>query len=150
LTTGNGPRRFADDEAIRRIGRRLLDRSLPKEEWTHEAHLAACLWILTERPDIIPDRDMRAIISGYNVAVGGVNDDYSGYHETITHSFIAGVRRWLARTNATSLLDRVNGLLEQPEGQRDWPLRSYSRERLFSVEARRARIDPDREYYTEN
>jgi hypothetical protein len=28
-------------------------------------------------------------------------------------------------------------------GRRDWPLRFYSRERLFSVEARRGHVEPD-------
>jgi hypothetical protein len=143
MTIGDGPRLFADGDAIRRIGLGLLDRSLPREEWTHEAHLAACLWIVTERPEIVPETEMRAIISGYNEAVGGVNDDEGGYHDTITHSYIAGVRSWLARTRASSLLDRVNGLLVEPEGQRDWPLRFYSPELLFSVAARRGRVDPD-------
>lgn len=137
------PRLFHEAEEIRRIGHGLLDHSLPKEGWTHEAHLAACLWIVTERPEIDPDRDMRAIISGYNEAVGGVNDDKGGYHDTITHCFIAGVRSWVARTGEAELLARVNGLLLAPEGQRDWPLRFYSRERLFSVEARRNFIAPD-------
>ncbi len=41
------------------------------------------------------------------------------------------------------LLAAVNGLLAAPEGQRDWPLRFYSRERLFSVEARRKFVAPD-------
>ncbi|WP_347270588.1 hypothetical protein [Rhizorhabdus histidinilytica] len=143
MAIGEGPRLFADDESIRHVGRGLLDRSLPKAAWTHEAHLAACLWIVVERPDIDPARDMRAIISAYNVAVGGVNDDRQGYHDTITHCFIAGVRGWLARTGAGTLVDRVNGLLEAPEGQRDWPLRFYSRDRLFSVAARRALVAPD-------
>lgn len=139
------PRLFADGEAIRRIGRGLLDRSLPKAEWTHEAHLAACLWIVTERPDIDPATDMRGIISRYNETVGGVNDDHGGYHDTITHVFIAAVRSWLARSAETGLLARVNGLLTSAEGHRDWPLRFYSRERLFSVEARRHFIAPDRD-----
>jgi hypothetical protein len=143
MTTGEGPRPFADDEAIRRVGHGLLDRTLPSEEWTHEAHLAACLWIVVERPDIDPARDMRGIISAYNVAVGGVNDDHHGYHDTITQSFVAGVLTWLARAGTETLVDRVNGLLAAPEGQRDWPLRFYSRERLFSVEARRGLIGPD-------
>jgi hypothetical protein len=143
MTTEEEPRLFADDEAIRHIGRGLLDRSLPKEEWTHEAHLAACLWIVTERPEIDPARDMRGIISGYNEAVGGVNDDRNGYHDTITHCFIAGVRNWLKRSDGTTLVERVNGLLLEPEGRRDWPLRFYSHHRLFSVEARRAFIEPD-------
>jgi hypothetical protein len=137
------PRFFADADHIRAIGRGLLDRSLPKQEWTHEAHLAATLWIIVERPDIVPETDMRAIISDYNAAVGGVNDDKGGYHDTITHGFIAGIRHWLARSAADNLLDRVNGLLISEEGRRDWPLGFYSRDRLFSVEARRNRVDPD-------
>ena len=134
---------FADDAAVREIGLGLLDRSLPKARWTHEAHLAACLWIVTERPDIDPDRDMRGIISAYNHAAGGVNDDHHGYHDTITHSYIAGVRNWLIRCPHRSLVDRVNGLLREPEGARGWPLRFYSRELLFSVTARRNFTLPD-------
>ena len=37
----------------------------------------------------------------------------------------------------------VNGLLGSEMGRRDWPLRFYSRERLFSVEARRGYVEPD-------
>jgi hypothetical protein len=37
----------------------------------------------------------------------------------------------------------VNELLLSPMGRRDWPLRFYSRERLFSVEARRNFVPPD-------
>lgn len=138
-----GPRLFADDEAVRHIGRGLLDHSLPKESWTHEAHLAACLWIVTERSEIDPSRDMRGIISSYNEAVGGVNDDMGGYHDTITHCLIAGVRSWLARSDASTLVERVNGLLIAPEGRRDWPLRFYSRDLLFSGSARRAQAVAD-------
>lgn len=139
------PRLFTDEASIERVALGLLDRSLPKEEWTHEAHLAACLWIVTQRPDIDPDKDLRTIIGGYNAAVGGVNDDHNGYHETITRCFVIGVRHWLARTGATTLVRQVNGLLESDEGQRDWPLRFYSRNRLFSVEARRDFVAPDGE-----
>lgn len=142
-TIEEGPRLFADDESIRHVGRGLLDRSLPRKEWTHEAHLAATLWIMVERPEIDPARDMRGIISRYNATVGGVNDDYHGYHDTITHCFIVGVRNWLGRAGAEGLVERVNGLLGEPEGRRDWPLRFYSRDRLFSVSARRGLIEPD-------
>lgn len=137
------PRLFASEDSIDRIARGLLDRSLPKEEWTHEAHLAACLWIVTQRPDIDPARDLRAIIGGYNAAVGGVNDDHHGYHDTITRCFVIGVRHWLARTGATTLVERVDGLLGSDEGTRDWPLRFYSKDKLFSVEARRGFVEPD-------
>ena len=136
------PRPFADDAAVRRVGEGMLARSLAKSEWTHEAHLATCAWLILERPDIGPERDLPDLIRGYNESVGGVNDATQGYHETITQVSIRGVRRSLARSDG-ALVDRVNALLHAPEGRRDWPLRFYSRERLFSAEARLGWVEPD-------
>jgi hypothetical protein len=141
--TDPSPRLFKNNAEIRRIGDGLLDRSLPRADWTHEAHLAACHWIVTERPDIDPGNDMRGIISGYNEAVGGVNDDTQGYHETITCCFVRAVRLHLATAGQGSLVERVNALLTSPFGTRDWPLAFYSRERLFSIAARCAFVEPD-------
>jgi hypothetical protein len=138
------PRLFADDSTVRYVGEGLLTRTLPRAEWTHEAHLAACTWLLVERPDIEPERDLPDIIRRYNESVDGVNDETQGYHETITQCFISGVRRYLAQAAADlPLADKVNGLLRSPEGGRDWPLRFYSKERLFSIEARLVRVEPD-------
>ncbi|QEA17622.1 hypothetical protein FRF71_14800 [Novosphingobium ginsenosidimutans] len=128
---------------MRRIGNGLLDCTLPRAEWTHEAHLAACLWLLTERPDILPERDLPAIIRRYNESVGGVNDDTQGYHETLTQLYIRGVRRFLTDSRADGLAERVNALLSSAVGAREWPLRFYSREVLFSVAARRGWIAPE-------
>lgn len=136
-------RLFADAADVRRIGTGLLDCTLPRADWTHEAHLAACLWLLTERPDILPERDLPAIIRRFNESVGGVNDDTQGYHETLTQLYIRGVRQFLAGCDAVDLLARVNTLLAGPFGRRDWPLRFYSRDTLFSVAARRGWIEPD-------
>jgi hypothetical protein len=137
-------RPFADPHAIRRIGEGLLARTLPREEWTHEAHLAATAWLLRERPDIDVDARIAGIISGYNESVGGVNDDSQGYHDTITRAFVAGVRLHLAGRDPDEPLDAcVNALLASPMGRRDWPLAFYSRDRLASVEARRRFVEPD-------
>jgi hypothetical protein len=135
---------FADDAAVRHVGEGLLARTLPKVEWTHEAHLAACLWLLTERPDIDVEDRLPGIISAYNEAVGGVNDATQGYHHTITLTYVAAVRDHLDRVPAgVSLAEKVNGLLAGPRGRRDWPLTLYSRDRLFSVEARLGYLTPD-------
>ncbi|MEP6785095.1 MAG: hypothetical protein ABI898_05055 [Sphingomonadales bacterium] len=138
------PRLFETDADIRRIGNGLLDCILPRADWTHEAHLAACLWLVRERPDIHLETKMRVIISRYNESVGGVNDDTQGYHDTITHCFIRVVKRYLADCAAgMSLADAVNGLLKSPFGRKNVPLTYYSRSRLFSVAARRGFILPD-------
>lgn len=141
--TDHEPRLFANDEAVRRIGEGLLVRTLKRAEWTHEAHLAACAWIVLERPDLVPERDLPKIIRRYNESVGGVNSDTEGYHETITQASIRAVRAALARSEGRGLCDRVNALLRAPEGRRDWPLLFYSRALLFSKEARLGRVEPD-------
>lgn len=137
-------RLFQDDAAIVAIGEGLLARTLPREAWTHEAHLAACTWIVRDRPDITPEDDMAGIISTYNVAVGGVNDDSQGYHETITQVYIAAVKAHLAEVEKDlPLWKSVNALLLSERGGRGLPLKFYSKERLFSVAARRNFVEPD-------
>ena len=136
-------RPFADDAAVRRVGEGLLARTLPRPEWTHEAHLAACLWLVTERPDIEPESDLPGIIRAYNISAGAVNDDTQGYHETLTQLYIKGVRAFVATCPEQAVASRVTALLASAMAPRDWPLRFYSRERLFSVAARRGWIEPD-------
>lgn len=136
-------RPFASEAAIVRVGEGLLARSLPKGEWTHEAHLAACAWLVLERPDLHLETMLPGIIRAYNEAVGGVNDDSQGYHETLTQLYILGVRGFLATCPVEGLLAKVNALLASEVAPRDWPLRFYVRERLFSVAARRGWIEPD-------
>ena len=143
MTTEFSARLFAGDEDIRAIGTGLLARTLPREAWTHEAHLGACLWLLSERPDIDVDAEIADIIRGFNESVGGVNDDHNGYHDSITRAYVAGVRLFLSETTATGLAERVNAMLLSDVGRRDWPLRFYSRELLFSVPARRGFVEPD-------
>ena len=142
--TDHSPRTFSSDAEIVRVGEGLLDRSLPRPDWTHEAHLAATTYLLTRRPEIDLDRDLPGIIARYNESVGGVNSDNEGYHDTITRVFLRGVRLFLAEGDLSEPLhDLVNQLLLSPMGKRDWPLRFYSPERLFSVEARRGFVAPD-------
>jgi len=142
--TDHLPRLFHSDAEIEHIGQGLLACTLPKAEWTHEAHLAATTWLLLKRPDIDIDRELPGIIRRYNESVGGVNSDTEGYHETITRTFLRGVRLFLAEEDLSQpLYEIVNELLLSPMGRRDWPMRFYSPQRLFSVEARRSFVRPD-------
>ena len=143
MTTEFLPRLFTSDAEIIRIGEGLLDHSLPKEDWTHEAHLAATLYLLSCRPDIDLDEKLPAVIRSYNEAVGGVNSDSAGYHETITRTYLTGVRSFLREREKGPLVEAVNALLSSSIGSRDWPLRFYSKERLFSRDARLEWVGPD-------
>ncbi|MFN3818767.1 hypothetical protein [Blastomonas sp.] len=135
---------FETSSAVRLMGERLIAASLPRSAWTHEAHIAACLWLIDERRDLDAARDLPQIIRRHNDSVGTPNTDSSGFHATITHCYVTGIAAFLARIDATlPLVAKVSMLLDAPEGRRDWPLRFYSRDRLLSVEARRAVILPD-------
>ena len=142
--TDYAPRLFDCDAAIAHLGEGLLTCTLARDEWTHEAHLAATAYLLLKRPDIDLDAAIAGLIRRFNESVGGVNDDTQGYHETITRVYLHGVRLFLASAGAgEALSDVVNRLLLSPVGERDWPLNFYSRERLFSVEARLGFAAPD-------
>lgn len=138
------PRLFASDVDVTRVGEGLLARTLPRAEWTHEAHLAATTYLLLRHPEIDLDTELPGIIRRYNESVGGVNSDSEGYHETITRVFLHGVRLFLSEAERSEPVhELVNELLLSPMGRRDWPLRFYTPARLFSVEARRTFVAPD-------
>jgi len=138
------PRLFSSDAEIERLGEGLLACSLERADWTHEAHLAATAYLLLKRPDLDLNKELPGFIRRFNDSVGGVNSDTEGYHDTITRTFLAGVRLFLTEADGRrALRELVNDLLLSPMGRRDWPLRFYSKPRLFSVEARRGLVAPD-------
>lgn len=138
------PRLFASDADVEHVGEGFLARDLPREEWTHEAHLAASTYLLLRHPEIDLDAQLPDLIRRFNESVGGVNSDTDGYHETITRVFLHGVRLFLAEADRSEPIhELVNELLLSPMGRRDWPFRFYSRKRLFSVDARRQFVPPD-------
>jgi hypothetical protein len=140
------PTIFTSDAAVERIARGLLDRSLPKIEWTHAAHFAAVLWLLRDCAESDVIARLPGWIRAYNEATGVANTDSSGYHETITLASIRAASTVLAaHSNVTPLHQIVNVLMATELGRSAWLLRHWSRERLFSSEARRHWLDPDLE-----
>src|ERR1700744_2336455 len=133
---------FPDDAAVARVGFGLIDRSLPKREWTHAGHFAAALWLLRHRPERAGE--MPALIRAYNEAAGPANTDSGGYPETITLASLRAGAALLARHPADLPLHTlVDLLMDSTLGRSDWLLAHWSRERLFSVAARRAWLEPD-------
>jgi hypothetical protein len=130
------------DEEIDRIGRGVLDRTLPKREWTHAAHFAAAFWVLT-RPGMEAERDMPGLIRAYNEATGTLNTDTGGYHETITLASLRASRAWLEARAKDPLYAALEALLASEYGRSDWLLAYWSKPVLFSVLARRTWVEPN-------
>ena len=143
--TDHTPRLFATTAEIRRLGEGLIDCSLARADWTHEAHLGATLYLVVERSDLDLDAELPGFIRRFNESVGGRNTDSEGYHHTITLTYLAAIRDHARETEGQELCARANALLLSARGRRDWPLRFYSEARLFATEARLSFVPPDRE-----
>jgi len=118
---------------------------LPRDQWTHAAHLTVALWYLLRHswPEAV--RLMRERIKRYNEAKGIIETPESGYHETITLFWLRMVRRFVETpSRECSLVALANGLIER-YGNRSLPLEFYTRERLMSREARTGWVEPDLE-----
>jgi hypothetical protein len=87
--------------------------------------------------------ELRRSITALNESHGNANTDTDGYHETITAAYVTVIAAFLAERPLIDIASCVRALLASPLAHRDCLLAFYSRERLMSVAARRAFVEPD-------
>jgi hypothetical protein len=130
-------------EEVFEVLRGFSDRTLPRERWTHAAHLTVALWHLLQYdwPEAV--ERVRDGIKAYNAAHGIRQTPTGGYHETLTLFWMRAVRAFLetGRNEGRSLVALANSLAASADSR--LPLRHYSRARLFSAEARANWVEPD-------
>ncbi|NQE37732.1 hypothetical protein [Microcoleus asticus] len=125
--------------------------SLPRSQWTHEAHLTVALWYLFYDSEQEAINAIRNGIKLYNSVQGIETTKNSGYHETLTLFWVRIVRRYLAdESHNRSIVHLANGLiakyadsLRDSSASRTLPFRYYTRDRLMSWEARNSWVEPD-------
>lgn len=118
--------------------------TLPKEQWTHEAHFIAAFWYSLHWPIPQAVEKIRDGIKTYNVSIGGQNTDTAGYHETITLLYTSLLAQYIITHGIIEMNDEtITALLQQPFINREYPLRFYSKETLFSTCARLKWIESD-------
>jgi len=117
--------------------------TLPKEHWTHHAHLRVGLWHLLRHHVNDALALLRERIQKYNVSCGRMNTDHSGYHETITRFYVWVIGQFLRSADRSRGIDQLAEELIRHWGEKELPLRYYSRARLFSVLAGREWVEPD-------
>ena len=132
------------DDVVRLVSR-FEDGSLPKAEWTHQAHLAVGLWYAVRLP---PDQALVAVREGIqriNAVHGVATTPTGGYHETITRFYMRVICGYIAteeEKNGGDWAGRVNRLLAR-YGAKDLPLRHYTKDLLMSPAARFGWVEPD-------
>ena len=126
------------------LASRFTELTLPKEEWTHAAHLTVGMWHVDRYGAAEALTRLRSGIRRLNESHGNVNTPTSGYHETITAAYVTLLAAYLdACPPELSLAARVERLLAGPLAARDMLFTFYSRERLLSIDARAEWVEPD-------
>jgi hypothetical protein len=134
---------YKTDEEVIELAKSFEERTLPKAEWTHAAHLVVGLYYCYRHPLGVAKNLMSDGIYRLNDAHGTPNTETSGYHETLTSFWLRTVAKYLESTGREAgLAALANGLVASLNDAK-LPLKYYSRERLFSVAARLNYVEPD-------
>lgn len=119
------------------------DRTLPKEGWTHEAHLVTSIWFFSQFSMDEAICYLRSGIITFNHEKGGKNTPQDGYHETLTLFWCKIISDFVHKHQGLSLNVLCNNFIESEQAARDFPFRFYSKELLMSVKARARWVEPD-------
>ena len=133
---------YKSDEEVILLVKAFEERSLPKHEWTHAAHLTVGLYYCLTNPMAVARNIMRDSIHWLNDSHGTPNTETSGYHETLTIFWLYKVGEFLRDKPKVNLVTLANELVATC-GDSKLPLKYYSRELLFSPQARKNYVEPD-------
>lgn len=133
---------FSSEKEITDLINAFRNRTLPSSEWTHQAHLTTAVWFNMKYSKLEALCYLRSGIISYNMASGGENTPEKGYHETLTIFWIHIIHKFVKSRNLP-VLNMVNEFLNSEWASREVPLKYYSKERLFSLEARAMWVEPD-------
>ena len=133
--------RFKTEKEITEVVMTFEDATVSRDDWKHAEHLTVALHYLCIYDIDTATEKMRngifKLLSAFEV---DLNKEMP-YHETLTIFWMRTVADFNASKNGASLLDKTNELVA--EYDKDYPLRFYSREFLFSDAARARFVDGD-------
>ena len=128
---------------IMEIASGLRDRTFTAARFHHREHCLATAYYLKAEPQTDWRRELPELIRRYNESMGGANTEDAGYHETITQFYLDAIEDFLKRRSGESIEAACTALLASRIASGNFALEFYSRERLFSREARRCYLPPD-------
>ena len=116
--------------------------TISRDDWRHAEHLVVALYYLTRHDMETATNKMREGI--FNLLRNAFAVDLTKdmpYHETLTIFWMQTIDMFNRTKNGDPLLDKANEVVANYD--KDYPFRFYSRERLFSDEARARFIEPE-------
>lgn len=135
--------RYENDEEIEKLVAAFEDASISRGAWKHAEHLVVALYYADKYGDV--DKATDRMRDGlFNLLTAGFKIDLAKempYHETLSIFWMRTVADFAGSTIGMPLHEKANSLIEKFD--KDYPLRFYTREFLFSDEARTVFVLPD-------
>ena len=133
--------RFTTENEIAEVVRTFEDATISRDAWKHAEHLTVALHYLSHHEiDTATEKMRKGIFKLLTAFEVDLNKEMP-YHETMTVFWMHTVANFNTSKNGASLLDKANELVAKYD--KDYPLRFYSREYLFSDEARSTFVNGD-------
>ncbi len=115
--------------------------TISRDEWKHAEHLTVAMHYALNHDYTIAYDKMKSGIFKLLNAFGVDLDVEMPYHETLTVFWLKNVFDYVNANQGKSSIEIANEIIEKFD--KDYPLRFYSRERLFSIEARNGFVEAD-------
>lgn len=135
-------KKYENESEIDALVRSFENATVARDDWKHAEHLVMALYYLTRHDIEEATAKMRdGIFKLLREAFAVDLTKEMPYHETLTVFWMGTVADFNASKIGASLLDKANEVVAKFD--KDYPLKFYSREFLFSDEARAGFVEGD-------
>ena len=131
-----------DEAGIARVANGMLACTLPKAEWTHEAHFATRIVAAAPPPRSAPARSDAGADPRVQPLRRRHQRCHAGYHETITQASLRAAHARLVAGGDAPLAAILAALMASPLGHPDWLFAYWTRETLMAPPARLGWVAP--------
>lgn len=140
--------KYETESEILDVVRGFENGTISREKWKHAEHLTVAFYYIKNSNSLIEATDkMRSGIFNLLKSFGVDLEKEMPYHETLTGFWMKCADDLIKTQNGYSIVDAANLVVENL-GDKDLPLKFYSREFLFSDAARKDFVEPDLEEFS--
>jgi hypothetical protein len=140
--------KYKNENEILDVVRSFENGTISREKWKHREHLTMAYYYIKNSKSL-PEATDKMRVGIFNLLKSFEVDleKEMPYHETMTRFWMKVVDDFAKTRNGYSVVETTNLILEN-FGDKDLPLKFYSRELLFSDKARSEFIEPDLEEFS--
>lgn len=134
-------KKYETEEDIISVVKSFEDGTIPHDKWKHAEHLTIALYYLSKHDIDTATEKMRNGIFNFLRSFGVDLGKEMPHHETLTIFWMRTLAEFNKSKNGSCLLDKANEVINIYD--KDCPLKFYSRQYLFSDEARASFVPGD-------